>query len=267
MFGKPSLRDRHEIAGVNVTSADLTGILTLILYASIWIALTIRESLRCPDGPKVWGLCWIVRVWIPLMFSVRIQQHCPFPLTSGALFIANHRSPVDPLFILASSFCKEGGHQVRLLEFMTAREYVEMKGPIGWICRAVKTIPVDRNGRDLASVKEALRRLQAGKLIGIFPEGRINKGDGLLSANPGVAWLALRAKVPVFPVFVHGMECGESMITPFHTPRKIKVSYGEPIDLSEFIDQPAQSEMLVRATELMRGCPRPGTGSREDFTR
>ena len=46
----------------------------------------------------------------------------------------------------------------------------------------------------------ALCRLHAGNIVGIFPEGGIHIGPGLGEFNPGVAWLALRGKVPVYPV-------------------------------------------------------------------
>lgn len=67
----------------------------------------------------------------------------------------------------------------------------------------MQSIPVDRNGRDIGPTREAIRRLERGDLIGIFPEGGINMGEGLREANPGIAFLALKAGVPVIPVYIH----------------------------------------------------------------
>ena len=63
----------------------------------------------------------------------------------------------------------------------------------------MRAIPVDRDGEDMEATKVALRRMRAGCTVGIFPEGRINFGPGLLPPNPGVAWLALKAGRPVIP--------------------------------------------------------------------
>ena len=111
--------------------------------------------------------------------------------------------PVDPLFIFASNFFRREGYVPRVVEFMTASEYCELPGFLGWIVKHMRVIPVARTGSDMEAAKEALRRLKQGRIVGVFPEGRLNTGDGLLAGNPGIAWLALRGGVPVYPVFIH----------------------------------------------------------------
>ena len=229
---------------------NVAGLLALLLYLAIWIGVTIRQIRQCPDGTQVWLLIVIARLYAPFFFSLRIRSPSSLPAHGGGLFISNHRSPVDPMLILSTSPCKVGGHRFRTLEFLTAREYVEMKGVIGWICRTTRAIPVNRNGRDMGPVKEALRRLQAGRLVGIFPEGRINKGEGLLPGNPGVAWLALKAGVPVIPIHIDGMTItDDDMVKPFYTFRHIRVDYGPPIDLREFQNHPTNAATLERVTD------------------
>jgi 1-acyl-sn-glycerol-3-phosphate acyltransferase len=120
----------------------------------------------------------------------------------------------------------------------------------------MQVIPVDRDGRDMGPVKEALRRLRGGRLVGIFPEGRINDRCGaseLLAGNPGMAWLALHSRAPVCPVFIHDAPQGANMVAPFHTFARVRLVYGEPIDLSGFYGRRITQDLLQEVTgELMR---------------
>lgn len=235
-------------------SPDGWGILALCLYAAVALAVVAWQGLRCPGGWQVWVLYLIARGYSPLMFGQRIRAKCPFPREGAALVVANHSSPVDPMFIFSGSQEKLDGRFVRVVEFMTAREYCEVKGPIGWICRNMRCIPVDRNGKDMAPAKEALRRLQSGHLVGIFPEGRLNlhaREEGLLPGNPGVAWLALRSEAPVLPVFIHDAPPGTSMVAPFITPSYTQVTFGEPIDLSKYYGMKPTPMLLAEVTDLL----------------
>jgi 1-acyl-sn-glycerol-3-phosphate acyltransferase len=85
----------------------------------------------------------------------------------------------------------------------------------------------------------------------VFPEGRINTGLGLLDANPGVAFLALKSRVPVYPVFIHNSPQANSMVECFYTASRVRVVYGDPIDLSEFYDQRTTHELLQHVTDLL----------------
>lgn len=77
---------------------------------------------------------------------------------------------------------------------------------------------MDRNGRDMQSVRQALERLKQGRLLGLFPEGRLNgetPNDRLLAGDTGVAWLALKAAVPVIPIFIQNAPRSGSMVWVF----------------------------------------------------
>ena len=111
--------------------------------------------------------------------------------------------------------------------------------------------PVDRDGRDMGPAKVALRRIKAGSLVGVFPEGRINTGEGLLPASPGIAWLAVRSRAPVYPAFIHDAPQGTSMVNSFLKRSKSYVTYGEPIDLSDYYHRKPTPAMLDEVTDLL----------------
>ncbi|HUG18971.1 MAG TPA: lysophospholipid acyltransferase family protein, partial [Planctomycetaceae bacterium] len=111
---------------------------------------------------------------------------------------------------------------------------------------------VDRTGQDMSSVKQALRELKAGHLVGIFPEAGINQGTrGLLPADTGAAWLALAAEVPVIPVFIQGAPTAKDMLKPFLKTARVQLTYGTPISLEAFYGQRKTQELLQQVTLLM----------------
>jgi 1-acyl-sn-glycerol-3-phosphate acyltransferase len=179
-----------------------------------------------------------------LCYHWRANRPCPFSDASPAIVIGNHRCPLDPLFIWLGNISR------RPIGFMMAREYYETPG-LRFISSSVECIPVLRDGKDTSATRAALRRLQAGKLLGVFPEGRINLGAGLLPANPGVGWLALRSRAPVYPVFLHNTPPTHNMIEPFFTFTRVRVTYGDPIDLSAFYDRPMSESLVREATDYM----------------
>lgn len=232
-------------------SSDSAAVLTLLLYVTVAAILVLQDMFACGDGWRVWVLHLIARSYTPFMFRQRVSGLCPLPSRGPALVISNHRSPVDPLLIFSGSAQKQDGGGIRRIEYLTAREYCELGGPIGWITRVMEVIPVARSGEDMGAVKLAVRRLKQGRLIGVFPEGRINTGTELLPANPGVAWLALHARVPVYPVFIHNAPQGEHMVQPFHTFARVRVSYGPPVDLSDWYGRRLTTEILQEVTDLL----------------
>ncbi len=232
-------------------TSEKWAVATLIALVVIAVGVLIRGIRRCPDGWETWFLYHVARLYGGFGFGLHTRRQCPLPAEGPGLIIANHRSPVDPLFILGTSGLKEGGRRIRIIEYMTAREYCEVGGVIGWICRVMRVIPVDRGGQDMRPAKEALRRLQAGRLVGVFPEGRLNTGEGLLPASPGIAWLALRSGVPVFPIFIHNAPSGRNMVEPFYNYCQVQVTYGDPIDLSEYTGRKRTPELLQEVTQLL----------------
>ena len=211
-------------------------------------AIIVWQIVRSGLGWQAWLLYCIARVYAPLVFGWRAEGRCPFPGEGPAIIIANHRSPVDPMMVWANHHWATG--RIRVINFMTAREYCELPG-LSWLCRHMRCIPVDRNGRDMGPVREALKRLAAGELVGVFPEGRINTGSGLLPGDTGMAWLALRANVPVYPVFIHDAPQVKSMVAPFFTFSRVRVTYGEPIDLSHYADQRKSQELLREVSDFL----------------
>jgi 1-acyl-sn-glycerol-3-phosphate acyltransferase len=121
--------------------------------------------------------------------------------------------------------------------------------------RALKVLHVQRP--DPAAALAALRTVQRGRLLGVFPEAKA-KGDGMIPARRGVVWLADRLHVPVIPVAMWGVS---AFNRPFDVyvrrfrPR-ITVRVGEPLrvtlpeDRRDALQAAADAVMLTIADRM-----------------
>ncbi|MCP4539956.1 MAG: 1-acyl-sn-glycerol-3-phosphate acyltransferase [Chloroflexi bacterium] len=70
-----------------------------------------------------------------------------------------------------------------------------------------KGIPLYRDdGGDMAAFRLGLQALKEGQFLTVAPEGSRSGHGRLRQGYPGIAFLALRSKVPVLPIAVHGGE-------------------------------------------------------------
>lgn len=174
--------------------------------------------------------------------NLTVRTPMPLPLRGPAILICNHTSGLDP--VLIQSVCP------RVIIWMMAKEYYEIR-PLKPFFKLLEAIPVDRAARDTASMRSALRALQDGRLLGIFPEGRIStiKGE-LLPFQSGVAQIAIKTGVPVFPAFLDGTQYGISDMAPaFIHRQRAALRFGPAV---EFDRSSTSREALEAATTKLR---------------
>lgn len=167
-----------------------------------------------------------------LLWRVHFANDPPAAIRTGAVLVANHRSSVDPFFVQLSAR--------RRVHWMVAREYVE-NAVFGPLLRTLQVIPTNRSGMDTKATKQAIRLAKEGRLVGMFPEGRLNHTprDPLVSIRPGAALVALRAGVPVIPLHILGSPYRREVWSPIFMPARVKITFGEPIDPLAFAEQNA----------------------------
>ena len=166
----------------------------------------------------------------------------PLPAKGPAILVCNHTSGLDPLLI--QSVCK------RVIVWMMAREYYEIR-PLKPFFQLLEAIPVDRASRDTGAMRSALRALQEGRILGIFPEGRISTVKGqLLPFQTGVAQMAIKLKIPVYPAFLNGTQYGVSDMVPAFTHRQeATLRFGPAV---EFDRSSTSRESLEAATAKLQ---------------
>jgi 1-acyl-sn-glycerol-3-phosphate acyltransferase len=152
---------------------------------------------------------------------------CRLPRTGPVIFVSNHTSGLDPL-ILASASRK------RFVRFMMAKEWYAKK-PLHYLYKAMDVIPVNRTGNDIASIRNATRALEAGGIIGMFPEGGISDDGRLLEPKQGVALLALMSGATVCPAYVRGTNTYQSMFGDFFRRSQITVFFAAPMRFDDIL--------------------------------
>ena len=100
---------------------------------------------------------------------------------------------------------------------------------LGAFIRSVGGFPIQREGIGASGMKETLRRLKAGGIVALFPEGTRSRDGELGPLKPGIAVLAARVGVPVVPAGLAGLYeiWPRSRLLP--VPHPVRVHYGQPI--------------------------------------
>lgn len=104
-----------------------------------------------------------------------------------------------------------------------------------WIWDFCKTIFVDRqvdNEKriDTRGLREALRHLKTGGVLGIFPEGNIERPPKeILPFREGVGMLIARNGAEVLPVVIEGTPAVEPVWASLWTPSHVTLRFLEPI--------------------------------------
>lgn len=171
------------------------------------------------------------RIVYKLLFRFEAIGVDNVPLEGPVILCSNHLSVMDPPTL--------GTPLPREIRFMAKEELFKI--PLfGSFITKLGAFPVKRGGISKQSLRTALNILKDGQVLGIFPEGtRKNPGIG----KRGAATFALRSQAVVIPVAIIGN---------YRLFRKMKVVYGEPIDLSDLANDDSPDRMH-KATERIMG--------------
>ena len=167
-------------------------------------------------------------VYILLLPYYRLRRRTPegkkykARLRGGAVIAANHSAFADP-FVMGATFW------YRRMYWMAAETVVrgKLQGPLLEAAGAIKAVTV----------------LKEGYLLGIFPEGSIQDGDGVQSVKSGCVLLAVQADVPIIPMHIAPRA---------HWYQRRRVVIGEPIiPKAHFTKKFPTTADLDRAAQLV----------------
>lgn len=167
---------------------------------------------------------------------------------SGGLILANHQSFLDPLLI--------GVGLDRPVSYL-ARKSLFRVPVIGWILRNTYVMPINRDTAGTESIREGVRRMEHGFLVGIFPEGTRTHDGSIGVMKPGFISLVRRAQLPVVPVGISGAHevMPRGKIVP--RARSIRIVFGEPLcgdELKRLCQRGNEEEFVARVRERIQEC-------------
>lgn len=191
-------------------------------------------------------------VWF--RFRTKGMENLP---PSGALLLINHQSFLDPLLV---------GVGLRRPVSYLARDNLFRVPVVGWVLRNTYVMPISRESAGTESLRESIRRMEHGFLVGIFPEGTRSDDGQVGDLKPGFLALVRRAGVPVIPVGVAG--AFEAFPRGAWFPRRslIRVVYGTPLEadrLKELSVKGREGELVAWTREEIQKCLTEANSLRE----
>ena len=196
------------------------------------------------------GVIQTLRVLFTVCARVRVVFYSPVPKTGGFILASNHISHFDPPII--TPFCPRKIDWIAMVELFHGKL-------LHSFFSGLMVIPVDRTGSDRTALRTAVKRLQAGRVVGIFPEGGIRDGTASIvnggKMKEGVALLAALSGAPIVPCVILGSDRLYNKRN-WRPGRRVQVliGYGQAILAPEDLpgDQKRKFIQLEFAAEIVR---------------
>jgi len=207
-------------------------------------------------GPPVNRLYAVLRVPAVViartMFRLESRGRENVPATGAVLLAANHSSVLDPPLI--------GSATDRQLSFLAKAELFDLP-LLGGLIRRVNARPIRREGADPSALRTAMRVLEDGGALLIFPEGTRGDEGIIRSAKTGAGMLAVLSGAAVVPVFIKGSGRAWPRGRKLPRPAKVTVTFGTALrfEAERGADRKRQYEIASR--EMMEAITRLKDGS------
>lgn len=161
-----------------------------------------------------------------------------FPKKGAYVLCSNHIHWMDPLLYVCEN---------KRMVYVIGKEELFDNKIKNWVMRRLGVIPVkrDNSGTNIDSIENAIKKLEDGNLLLIYPEGTRNALLEDIKPKKGIAFIALEARVPIIPM---------AMVGSFKRHTKIRFKVGTPIDISEYYPDEGNKtnpRSLVTVTNLV----------------
>ena len=173
--------------------------------SSMWVYRSVRRTIMVVLYPY---------------FRVRRRGGEHLDIAGPVIVAPVHRSNLDTPLLAGL-----GHRRLRAL----SKESLFSNRYFGAFLSALGAFPVRRGAVDREAMREAVRMLEAGEQIVVFPEGTRQTGPRVESVFDGMSYLASRTGAAIVPVGIAGTE--SAMATGTRLPRRVRVAMvaGPPI--------------------------------------
>lgn len=165
-------------------------------------------------------------VFTPL-YRIEVIGAENFPKDGGVLLCTNHIHNFDPPVV--------GITAPRPVHFMAKEELFSVP-VLGKMVNHLNAFPVKRGMSDREALRKGLAVLKEGHVLGLFPEGTRSKTGELGKGLAGAGFFALRSQAHIVPCAIIG---------PYKAFNKLRVVYGQPIDMEDLRERKAGAEEVT----------------------
>lgn len=160
-----------------------------------------------------------------VFFKYRVVGAENIPDEGNIVIAANHKSNLDPIFLAAAI-------ENRQVAAIAKKELFNIK-PLGYILKKLNVIPINREKPDISTIKNILKAIKDGYVLGIFPEGTRIKEPGFGEAKAGLSVFAIKGKAMVVPI---------SIISNYRIFNRVTIYIDKPISFEEYYKQKLTNE-------------------------
>jgi 1-acyl-sn-glycerol-3-phosphate acyltransferase len=172
-------------------------------------------------------------------FRLDLQGTEHIPRSGGLVIAPNHQTYADPPLVTIP---------VRRPVFYMAWNRLFDIPVFNRLIRMLRAFPVDIDGRDARATREAVRLLQAGEALMIFPEGERTTDGRVRRFKPGAFRLAVSQATPVLPVTIDGGFNAWPPGRALPRPGRITITYHRPLTADTALDPRAAARDLAERT-------------------
>ncbi len=175
-------------------------------------------------------------------FRIKVSGGENIPQKGGFILASNHLSYLDPAVLAIA--CP------RKLNFMAKKELFNI--PLfSNVISAAGAFPVKRNTADITALKEAMKRINAGNGLLVFPQGSRKEGSTDLEPQGGIGFLAAKINALVIPAFISGTEKALPKGAKFIKAAKVSVTFGRQISVEKGMPYKEIAQKIMDSIRLL----------------
>ena len=182
---------------------------------------------------------FIVKPFFKLAYKPQVIGHENIPKEGRVILAGNHMSNFDAIMMVYAS---------KRIVHMLAKKELFSNFITNWFFRSYGAIPVNRQIHDKNAKAEAIEVLKQDKVLGIFPEGTVNRTKGkpnevdLLPFKYGAVSFASKTKSKIVPFAI----CGKYKMFK----DKIYIIYGKPFEVGDDLEK--ENQILMNKVRKLK---------------
>ena len=193
-------------------------------------------------------LCWFVKITgaLPQFILFRTKVHyrnkkAQSRKINGPAIVASNHTSIYDFAVMMFVFWRS------TMRCLVAEVIYNKNKFTNWLLKGLGVIKIERKAFDFKFVDEAVKILEQGGIVEIYPEARLPLPNEKrpLPFKPSAAYIAMLSGAPIIPVYTNG--------SYFNFKKRAHVMIGEKIDTNSLIDPTlSEKENIEKITEHLR---------------